>query len=279
MKKQHIAIAAAGVLGVAFVATFLHARNGADTGIPEIEINSRFDVADANKDGNISKSEFADYLNKLNRAKEPLLASVSDSKVGGCCGGGDKNAEAVPVKLPQDSATKTSSCCGGKDKEKTADAPKAKSGGCCGGGEKTANAQGSLPKVEAVKIPQELIVSILAATDALSADKLEEYQTALPKVVEAVKKTDGRLNEVLKPLAEKLTSGTDLKTARAPFEAFSHSFTAFVLAQKADERGVHVFQCTMTPVLKTANWIQKDNQELLNPFHGSAMLHCGKELK
>ncbi|MDR2172082.1 MAG: EF-hand domain-containing protein [Planctomycetaceae bacterium] len=134
-------------------------------------------------------------------------------------------------------------------------------------------------ELESLVLPATLIQSISDAADALAKDDFATYQKHLPVVIASVKRTSGAVRATLAPLAERLGTGKDIKSARRTFEPFSNAVANFVLAQPATNRQAKVFQCPMSPVLGVGRWIQKDNAELLNPFFGAEMLHCGKELK
>jgi Cu(I)/Ag(I) efflux system membrane fusion protein len=132
---------------------------------------------------------------------------------------------------------------------------------------------------QSVPLPPALIQAALDATVALSSDDLSAYRKNLPALKAAIHKASGSAHDTLAPLAEKLTDGTDLKSARAPFEPFSNALAALVRAEPEAQRQAKIFQCRMSPVLGTALWLQKDATETRNPFFGSEMYHCGAELK
>jgi hypothetical protein len=134
-------------------------------------------------------------------------------------------------------------------------------------------------RLAAVTLPSDLVQSLSDAAAVLAADDYAGYKKVLPKILESVKQTTGAVRATLLPLSERLVEGKDLKTARKPFEPFSNAVANFVLAQPAASRQAKVFQCPMSPVLTVGRWIQKDNPKLQNPFFGSEMLTCGKEIK
>jgi Cu(I)/Ag(I) efflux system membrane fusion protein len=134
-------------------------------------------------------------------------------------------------------------------------------------------------ELESILLPSALVQSISDAADSLARDDFASYKKHLPAVIESVKQTTGAVRAALLPLSERLTTGKDIKSARKTFEPFSNTVANFVIAQPAKNRQAKVFQCPMSPVLGVGRWIQKDKTELLNPFFGAEMLHCGKELK
>jgi Cu(I)/Ag(I) efflux system membrane fusion protein len=138
---------------------------------------------------------------------------------------------------------------------------------------------GGVPSTLTATLPENFIQTMIAATSALSSDNLAEYQKQLPILLETLQHTPDEVQMILKPFAEKLVSGTNLKEARTPFEPFSNMVADIVRLQPAAIRQAKIFQCPMSPVLGTARWIQKDNAETRNPFFGSEMYNCGVELQ
>ncbi|MDR2844893.1 MAG: efflux RND transporter periplasmic adaptor subunit [Puniceicoccales bacterium] len=130
-----------------------------------------------------------------------------------------------------------------------------------------------------VSLAPALLNAALDATTALSSDDLPGYQKHLSALKAAVHATSGPQHDTLAPLVEKLVAGTDLKSARDPFEGFSNALAGIVRAQPVAQRQAKIFQCRMSPVLGTALWLQKDSDETRNPFFGAAMYNCGAELK
>ncbi|MDR3110728.1 MAG: efflux RND transporter periplasmic adaptor subunit [Planctomycetaceae bacterium] len=138
---------------------------------------------------------------------------------------------------------------------------------------------GIIPSTLTATLPDQFIEVMFAITSALSSDNLAEYQKQLPILFEALKQTPEDVQTILKPFAEKLVSGKNLKEARTPFEPFSNMVADIVRKQPPANRQAKIFQCPMSPVLGTARWIQKDNAETRNPFFGSEMYNCGVELQ
>lgn len=114
----------------------------------------------------------------------------------------------------------------------------------------------------------------------LAADDLAGYQRALPALRTALKEyfTDDEhaVHGVLAPFQDSLADGPTLADARRAFEPFSTALADLVRANKMQTREkLWIFQCPMSPVLGTGRWLQR-NDELRNPFFGSAMLTCGE---
>lgn len=117
---------------------------------------------------------------------------------------------------------------------------------------------------------------------ALAADDLAGYKKTLPVVRTAlVAFFDGYAHAEHGPLADyrnALAEPTDLAAARRQFEPFSTVVAD--LAQDArlhESAKMHVFQCSMSPVLGNGRWLQRDSGTK-NPFFGSRMPACGREI-
>jgi Cu(I)/Ag(I) efflux system membrane fusion protein len=122
-----------------------------------------------------------------------------------------------------------------------------------------------------------------AAADAsvpLAADDLAGYRRALPAMRAALADylagDEHAAHGALAAFKEKLADGPELTDARRAFEPFSTALADLVRANAMHTKErLHIFQCPMSPVLGTGRWLQR-NDELRNPFFGSAMLTCGE---
>jgi len=83
----------------------------------------------------------------------------------------------------------------------------------------------------------------------------------------------------LPQLIHQMLDAETLDAFRKPhFETLSNAIIAAVKADpKAFEGKLYVMHCSMVYPDRGADWLQSDS-ELLNPYWGSMMLHCG-ELK
>ncbi len=125
-----------------------------------------------------------------------------------------------------------------------------------------------------------------AATDAaavLAQDDLPGYRQKLPALRHALQAyLDGYAPAARGPLAPftgTLVDGPDLRAVRHAFEPFSTALTDLARESHVNHReGLHVFECSMTPVLGSGRWLSRESTPH-NPFFGSAMPECGDELK
>ncbi len=129
-----------------------------------------------------------------------------------------------------------------------------------------------------------LVDAAARASAALAADRLEDYagpRAELASVVAALAREHRPAGfESVAALAGELVDGPELKATRSAYEPFSTALADWLLAvrkQHPEAAVFHVFECPMTPVLGAGRWVQQDD-DLRNPFFGSAMLTCGNEV-
>ena len=130
-----------------------------------------------------------------------------------------------------------------------------------------------------------------AMAAALAADDLAAFNTAS----EPAMKTTGDLVKILRPVAENLDAldkarhfhgFKDIKSARVAFHAFSVAATAVLepLRKTGQTPDFQIYECGMVDEAipdapKKARWIQTGGRNMANPFFGSEMLECGKQIK
>ena len=108
-----------------------------------------------------------------------------------------------------------------------------------------------------------VLVSYVAAQEALAADDLDRARQALQGLVQNASPT-------LKPLAEKAAAAADLAAVRVAFKPLS----AEVMKGQMPA-GYVVAYCPMADGEKGAHWVQKDQAQIANPYFGASMLRCG----
>jgi len=130
-----------------------------------------------------------------------------------------------------------------------------------------------------------------AMAAALAADDLAKFNTAS----EPAMNLTGAMVELLRPNVENLEDldkarhfhgFDDLKAARIAFHKFSVAATAALepLRKAGQTPEVQIYECPMVDqgipgVPKKARWMQTGGRSMGNPFFGSEMLECGKEIK
>jgi Cu(I)/Ag(I) efflux system membrane fusion protein len=129
-----------------------------------------------------------------------------------------------------------------------------------------------------------------AMAAALAADDLTKFNTAS----EPAMNLTGAMVKLLRPNVENLDEldkarhfhgFDDLKAARTAFHKFSVAATAALepLRKAGQTPEFQVYECPMVDqgipsVPKKARWIQTGGRSMGNPFFGTEMLECGKEI-
>ncbi|MGL4401882.1 MAG: efflux RND transporter periplasmic adaptor subunit [Luteolibacter sp.] len=130
-----------------------------------------------------------------------------------------------------------------------------------------------------------------AMASALAADDLAKFNT----VSEPAMNLTGAMVELLRPdvanlddldKARHFHGLDDIKSARIAFHKFSVPATAVLepLQRAGQTLEFQIYECPMVDqgipgVPKKARWIQTGKRQIANPFFGSEMLECGKEIK
>ncbi len=139
------------------------------------------------------------------------------------------------------------------------------------------------------------IVEFLKVADAMAAALAADDLAAFNTASEPAMKTTGDLVKILRPFAENLDALEkarhfhglkDIKSARVAFHVFSVAATAALepLRKTGQTPDFQIYECGMMDeaipnVPQKARWIQTGGRNMANPFFGSEMPECGKEIK
>jgi Cu(I)/Ag(I) efflux system membrane fusion protein len=128
-----------------------------------------------------------------------------------------------------------------------------------------------LPKAHS-EIRKEVLPQYFALQSSLAADDFAASQSAL-KAMMAVTGHSGDVAELIHAMLD----ARDLEGMRRPyFETLSNLVIAAVKADSALIEGTaYLMNCSMVYPDRGADWLQQD-EELLNPYYGAMMLHCGE---
>lgn len=110
--------------------------------------------------------------------------------------------------------------------------------------------------------PPGVVRAYLQAQDALAHDRFEEAAAALDSLA-------SHAPDHLIPLAESAAQAADLAGARLAFRDLSAKLIESPLPE-----GLAVAFCPMAFDNEGGRWLQAEG-EIMNPYHGSAMLRCG----
>ena len=122
-----------------------------------------------------------------------------------------------------------------------------------------------------------LLSPYLAIGDSLAADTLDGLDKFGAAVVEAA---DGKAGQAG---VSKLLQGAgrvgaqDIATARSAYKTMSAGMIDYLKANPDKQAGHMIVHCTMTFDGKGGLWVQKEGQ-VMNPYEGAMMLHCGDKL-
>jgi Cu(I)/Ag(I) efflux system membrane fusion protein len=130
-----------------------------------------------------------------------------------------------------------------------------------------------------------------AMAGALAADDLEKFHTASEPAMDIT----GAMIKSLRPVVENLDpldssrhfhGFDDIQAARTAFHKFSVAAVAILdpLRKAGQTPEFEIYECGMVDeaipgVPKKARWIQTGKRPMANPFFGSEMLECGKEIQ
>ena len=140
-------------------------------------------------------------------------------------------------------------------------------------------ARGPMPTVadhsaheSSAKVPVELMGPYLQLQAALAADDLEAAKASLDSMI-AIVGHAGSLAELI----HKLMAAGSLDAMRRPhFETLSNRMVEAVKANpEAFKLTLYRMHCPMVYPDRGADWLQSD-EDLLNPYFGARMLHCGE---
>jgi Cu(I)/Ag(I) efflux system membrane fusion protein len=112
-----------------------------------------------------------------------------------------------------------------------------------------------------------LAAAAIDSAAALGVDDYAGYKKLFPELAAAAKSF---------PSLPPLELGDNLAAARRSFEPWSTAVADLLKPYRA-ALGLKIFQCPMSPVLRTGRWVQR-SQPIKNPFFGSTMADCGEEI-
>lgn len=137
----------------------------------------------------------------------------------------------------------------------------------CSGESKKSAPTGSGSVIEPYVTIQETL-----ARDSL--DRLSELSAQIVVAAEPLQQEAGIADVVV---GAGRVAAQDIETARAGFEKMSMGMITYLKAHDDKRTGYEVVFCPMAFNNKGAYWVQKEG-EIVNPYHGMMMLHCGDKV-
>jgi Cu(I)/Ag(I) efflux system membrane fusion protein len=118
----------------------------------------------------------------------------------------------------------------------------------------------------------------LAGAKDGSASALEALEAIDPKVLDESMKAQWTETDdaALRAAVDALAEASDIAAFRAQFKDLSDALTAALQTYGLPpDENAFVVHCPMAFDSEGADWLQADSDEVLNPYYGSVMLHCG----
>lgn len=116
-----------------------------------------------------------------------------------------------------------------------------------------------------------------AIQETLANDSIDELAKLSARVITAAEPVQDQagVGDVIAGAGR--VAAQDIDTARASFEKVSMGLIKYLKQHPAEREGLEVIHCTMAFNNKGAYWVQKSG-EIINPYHGKMMLHCGDKV-
>ncbi len=117
-----------------------------------------------------------------------------------------------------------------------------------------------------------ILIQETLARDSL--DKLPELSARVVVAADALSQAPG-VGDITAGAGR--VAAQDIDTARAGFQKMSGGLITYLKANPDRRAGYEVVFCPMAFNNKGAYWVQKSG-EIVNPYHGMMMLHCGDKV-
>lgn len=125
--------------------------------------------------------------------------------------------------------------------------------------------------------PEAMTTPYLTIQETLARDSIDGLSQLSARVVTAAEPAQAELGVPEIVAGAGRVAVPDIDTARLAFSKMSMGLISY-LKQHPDERGdLEVVHCPMAFNNKGAYWVQRKG-EIINPYHGMMMLHCGDKV-
>lgn len=125
--------------------------------------------------------------------------------------------------------------------------------------------------------PKSLVEPYIAIQETLARDSLERLSELSAQVVVAAEPVQSQPGVAEVVAGAGRVAAQDIDTARAGFQKMSGGLITYLKAHADQRGGYEVVFCPMAFNNKGAYWVQKTG-EIVNPYHGMMMLHCGDKV-
>ena len=129
----------------------------------------------------------------------------------------------------------------------------------------------------AAPAPKSLVEPYIAIQETLARDSLEKLSELSAQIVVAAEPVQNQASVDEMVAGAGRVAAQDIDTARAGFQKMSMGLITYLKAHTEQRSGYEVVFCPMAFNNKGAYWVQKTG-EIVNPYHGMMMLHCGDKV-
>ena len=109
--------------------------------------------------------------------------------------------------------------------------------------------------------------------DVLVASDPAKAKTAATELAAALRKVKGSENTAV--LADKIAASADIREQRTSFTALSNEVITMFRQSEVTSGNIYVQYCPMANEGEGGYWLSSQ-EEIMNPYYGDEMLHCGE---
>ena len=124
-----------------------------------------------------------------------------------------------------------------------------------------------------VPVFHDLLEVVLDMKTPMSEDDPVETDAMIERALSILDRTDGEWARVLRSDFEEMKDAGSLDRKRIPFESISAAMIFHTRENPPSGESLYVHSCPMVRN-GSADWLSRE-KEILNPYHGDRMLHCG----
>lgn len=124
---------------------------------------------------------------------------------------------------------------------------------------------------------EKVVAPYVAIQELLADDSVADLAQIAARVVTAAESIQDQVGIGDVVAGAGRVASADIETARVGFEKMSMGLITYLKAHPAEQEGYEVCHCPMAFNNKGAYWVQKTG-EIVNPYHGMMMLHCGDKV-
>ena len=141
----------------------------------------------------------------------------------------------------------------------------------------TACSQGSAVAPAPVGLQEAMTTPYVAIQETLARDSIDGLAQLSARVVTAAEPVQAQAGVAEVIVGAGRVAVQDIDTARLAFSKMSMGLITYLKLHPEEREALEVVFCPMAFNNKGAHWVQKAG-EIVNPYHGMMMLHCGDKV-